>query len=77
MKNNSFLLLSFVVISLVLSGFDKPKVVSNTYIQKVILQDTIEFSLPLDFKGDCEKECYKFIATGAILKLNGKQVKKG
>ena len=36
------------------------------------IQDTIEFTMYWDFKGDCDNDCYKFIGTGYISKINGK-----
>lgn len=45
---------------------------ANGQSPKVIQRDTIEFSLRQDFAGDCDKDCYRFLGTDNILKINGR-----
>jgi hypothetical protein len=59
-------LLQFLAISVLAQSKGKMESISQ--------KDTIEFSLSWNFAGDCGQDCYKFLGTGSILKINGKPV---
>lgn len=77
MTNYGFMLLGFLVINLMASRLSDTSINRNKYNQNVNFQDTIEFALRWDFKGDCGNDCYSFLGTDTILKLNEKSVEKG
>lgn len=52
------------------ANYSKP---ANT---KKYIEDTIEFALRWNFKGDCGTDCYKFAGTGIIAKINGRPAGK-
>lgn len=70
MNTRKLLFLIFFLQCMTISAFALSKSDSFNQIKK----DTIEFSLRWDFIGDCGNDCYKFLGTDVILKINGKSI---